>query len=100
MGRRARSSAMRRRILELRCLLWTRGKPKSKIVGSLWALWRASDCADHCKYLINKGGGGRGPVAPPVFKTCSVGYGGAIEIQTNEKRGGSVQSWVSRGLST
>ena len=44
-------------------------KPKSKIVGSKWALWRTRDCADRRKYLINKGGGGRGPVAPPVFKT-------------------------------
>jgi hypothetical protein len=32
-------------------------------------LSRPPDCADHRKSLINKRGGGRGPVAPPVFKT-------------------------------
>jgi hypothetical protein len=29
------------------------------------------DCADRRKYLINRDGGGRGPVAPPVFKSTS-----------------------------
>ena len=39
-------------------------QPKSNIVGSKWALWPTGDCADRCKYLINKRWRRKGPGGP------------------------------------
>ncbi len=48
--------------------------------GSKWALDGPMKCRYVRKSLISLRGGGRGQVAPPVFKTYLVGHGGCSSV--------------------